>query len=34
MDKLQAKSEKQYYIPMEVNETSKEFRRRRGGASD
>lgn len=25
MDKLQAKSEKQYYIPMEVNETSKEF---------
>lgn len=25
MDKLQTKSEKQYYIPMEVNETSKEF---------
>ena len=25
MDKLQAKSEKQYYIPMEVNETSKEW---------
>ena len=25
MDKLQSKSEKQYYIPMEVNETSKEF---------
>ena len=25
MDKLETKSEKQYYIPMEVNETSKEF---------
>ena len=25
MDKLQTKSEKQYYIPLEVNETSKEF---------
>ena len=25
MDKIQTKSEKQYYIPMEVNETSKEF---------
>ena len=25
MDKLQTKSEKQYYIPTEVNETSKEF---------
>lgn len=25
MENLQTKSEKQYYIPMEVNETSKEF---------
>lgn len=25
MDKLQTKSEKQYYIPLEVNEASKEF---------
>lgn len=25
MDKLQSKGEKQYYIPMEVNEISKEF---------